>query len=645
MRLFGVFKTTIQLLNRYNFSFSPLHSCRSRPVHRTIFSFSLYQKTLCALCDFHYKSKTKMSSVSVKNFQDDERLHIHLQLSLDPKTPSLSPDGAASKSLVKFTLSRMKTEELKFAIERLRINLNKKQSKKTKSKKAKKQNSETPSLKETEEDLSNEIPIKVLHHGVILDDTVLNETAWVEGALLKVGDQEIPMIYNLPGVKLEKLPQRILEGFPLYPAAEFEFTTQDQCEFYWKTFEKENTDKVKLQISRESVDLDGTFQASSFTPQPDDVGKYLLLACVPKQGEIRGKVEAVVSPWAIAEGPGSCPFEARHEHTKHHAEYSCFRVMTYNILAEVYSDTEFSRDHLFNYCPYDALQMDYRKHLLLKEIIGYKADLLCLQEVDKHIFSSHLLPALSTLGYTGLFMGKARQVSEGCASFVRQDKFRILNSHDIVLSEFLSSDPLCADIWDEVSKVEPLRECIMERSSVLQMTAVERVDQPNRVVCLCNTHLYFHPTACNVRLILAAAALRHIQAVCDAYTLEGKTAAMVFCGDFNSAPHLAVYQLMTSQLVPSDHVDWASAGEEQLLTSLELCQPMNILSACGTPSYTNYTSGFQATLDYVFINADLLEVAKVVPLPSHEEVTANIALPNRVFPSDHLALVCDLKFR
>ena len=71
---------------------------------------------------------------------------------------------------------------------------------------------------------------------------------------------------------------------------------------------------------------------------------------------------------------------------------------------------------------------------------------------------------------------------------------------------------------------------------------------------------------------------------------------------------------------------------------------MNIKSACGTPSYTNYTSGFQATLDYIFIDNDLLEVAKVVPLPTDEEVKANIAIPSRVFPSDHLALVCDLKF-
>ena len=47
-----------------------------------------------------------------------------------------------------------------------------------------------------------------------------------------------------------------------------------------------------------------------------------------------------------------------------------FRVVSYNLLAEVYSDTDFAKEHLFHYCPYEVLEMDYRKHLFLKEIVG-----------------------------------------------------------------------------------------------------------------------------------------------------------------------------------------------------------------------------------------------------------------------------------
>ncbi|GFN89580.1 2',5'-phosphodiesterase 12 [Plakobranchus ocellatus] len=629
-----------------------------------------------------------MSSVSVKNYKDDERLYIDLQL-----TPTLSSasDTSADPISVKFSLNRLKNEELRLAIDRLRLNLSKKQSKKSK----RKSKSNPATTKELDD--CSEIPIEILHNGEVLELTVRNEKAWVDGAYLKVGEEKIPISYNLPGVNVEKLPSIIIEGCPLFPGVQAEFTTSDCCEFFWKTFDVNDLDKVKQQISREAVNLEGTTKSRSFTPQKDDVGKHVLLACIPKRDTISGKTVAVVSPSVVTEGPKHCPFENRQDHTRDHAEHGCFRALTYNLLADIYSQTEYAQEQLFDYCPPEALNMDYRKHLLLKEIVGYKADLLCFQEVDRHIFNSHLFPALSALRYTGLFKSKPGQ-SEGCASFIYNNKFRMIASQDIVLSEYVSSDPACADIWAEVCKVQPLREHTQDRSSILQVTIVENLEQPNHYVCLCNTHLYFHPLAGNVRLILAAAALRHIQSVCDAYQQEGKTTAMVFCGDFNSSPFSGVYQLMCSQMVPNDHADWLSgksqlysgvyqsmcsqmvpndladwlsgksqlysclyqsmfsqmvpndhadwlSGEkEQVLSTLELFQPKSIISACGVPPYTNFTAGFQGTLDYIFVDSDLLEVTKVVPLPSDEEVRANVAIPSSVFPSDHLALICDLRF-
>lgn len=47
-----------------------------------------------------------------------------------------------------------------------------------------------------------------------------------------------------------------------------------------------------------------------------------------------------------------------------------FRVMTYNILADVFADSEFTRTELYPYCAPYALSIDYRKQLLMKEILG-----------------------------------------------------------------------------------------------------------------------------------------------------------------------------------------------------------------------------------------------------------------------------------
>jgi 2',5'-phosphodiesterase len=46
--------------------------------------------------------------------------------------------------------------------------------------------------------------------------------------------------------------------------------------------------------------------------------------------------------------------------------------MSYNILADVFADTEYTRNELYPYCAPYALAIDYRKQLLLKEILGIK---------------------------------------------------------------------------------------------------------------------------------------------------------------------------------------------------------------------------------------------------------------------------------
>ena len=53
--------------------------------------------------------------------------------------------------------------------------------------------------------------------------------------------------------------------------------------------------------------------------------------------------------------------------------------MSYNILADLYADSEVSRTQLFPYCPPYALSIDYRKQLILKELLGefVKQSVLC----------------------------------------------------------------------------------------------------------------------------------------------------------------------------------------------------------------------------------------------------------------------------
>lgn len=115
-----------------------------------------------------------------------------------------------------------------------------------------------------------------------------------------------------------------------------------------------------------------------------------------------GPATEAIGKCEVQAGPGFCPFETRHLFTMDQLEGSKIRVASYNLLADYYADSEDAKTRLFNYCPGYALSIDYRKQLLLKEIMGYNADIFCMQEVDFKIFEGDLLPFLGVKGMTGV---------------------------------------------------------------------------------------------------------------------------------------------------------------------------------------------------------------------------------------------------
>ena len=56
-----------------------------------------------------------------------------------------------------------------------------------------------------------------------------------------------------------------------------------------------------------------------------------------------------------------------------------FRVVTYNILADQYASMEYSKKVLFKHVEPACLDIDYRKQLVLKQLLSYNADIICLQ--------------------------------------------------------------------------------------------------------------------------------------------------------------------------------------------------------------------------------------------------------------------------
>lgn len=57
---------------------------------------------------------------------------------------------------------------------------------------------------------------------------------------------------------------------------------------------------------------------------------------------------------------------------------------------------------------------------------------------------------------------------------------------------------------------------------------------------------------------------------------------------------------------------------------------------------TNYVRGYEGLLDYVWYQPGRLEVERIIPVPPSDQLGGYI--PNKRYPSDHLAVVADLRF-
>ena len=436
---------------------------------------------------------------------------------------------------------------------------------------------------------------------------------------------------------------------------------------------------------RESVSLCPVVSTSFiYWTSEEDSGHSLVLECAPRnqRGE-EGQSVMVASKNALSEFLNS-PMSERHLLTPSHlAEPGQLRVVSYNILANVYATSERARNTLYPYCQASALDQDYRQCLIAREILGYHGDVVCLQEVGSKSFSQFLSPALHQWGYRGCFHAKAGKTAEGEAIFFNSSKFSLVRDEAVVLREFVRESPDCRDILSLHPLV--LTE-LFKRHNILQTLLLQSTELPNSYLLVANTHLYFHPLGDHIRLLQVAVSLKFLETRIWEYRVElggGARIAVVFCGDFNSCPCTAAYSYVLSGSVSRSHPDWqvfratevpqcscdhrglnvihedddgSSWMDQQPVvvpqpatevsgTGLDLSHCLHFSNACGTRHSTNVTLGWTGVIDYIFAGSDWLETLRCVPFPPPEQLTEHVALPSVNFPSDHVALVADLAWR
>ena len=333
-----------------------------------------------------------------------------------------------------------------------------------------------------------------------------------------------------------------------------------------------------------------------------------------------------------------------------------FRVVTYNTLAEIYATQQ-----QYPYCDFWALAWDYRFQNLLREILDASPDVVCLQEIQADHYENHVYAALSEAGYEGVYKQKTRQSMglagkvDGCALFWRRSKFHLVESYSIEFNEVAQRQAT------QVLGLNPRSEegsaflNRLSKDNVAQLVVLEFIQQSrsNRdvnQVCVANTHLYSNKDFPDVKLWQSWQLLQELESFIMS---RGTNLPLIICGDFNSTPDTAVYDLMSRQSVHPGHPDVNVASAEDvpnvLPDAMNITHSFQLGSAYQTvlgdePWVTNFTVNFKGVLDYIWYSAQNLRPMSAAPIPEESQLTRHgEALPSTEYSSDHIMLISDMQ--
>lgn len=556
-----------------------------------------------------------------------------------------------------YTLSRLSTDSVGKTLKRVGLSVSKATTAREgkKPKKGRHQNS------------IEDIPVTLFNkNGEVIDSEVSNLDAWVEGNVLEITDCKFLVEEDTPIVLSASIPSVLMAGFPVVPTLKLEFSDKINSQYKWfkevSNTGNETTQSSDLTPEHSDFETDKEWieigQGFVYVPSVHDIGCVLKLSCKAANSEKEAHSWFnVVTSSCVSAGPGFTPFEARQLYTnKPTDDPSTFRVVSYNILADCYLEDEVTCDMWFGYCPKYALAIDYRQQLLLKEILGYNGDIICLQECGCRLFKNYLNPVMKSKGYTGLAMYKGGVMPEGEAIFFRDSKFSLVSEQHIVIKDSFLSDPCNKDLLQKVEVVPKVLEKLASRTTIAQIVVLHCIDHPQDYICLVNTHLYFRPNASFIRNLQVMTILNLLKQTMVKLDLELKQKStekynigIVFCGDFNSLPESGLVQLMCSGTLEADHPEWVLPEETgQPVANLKMSSyshSFGFQNCCGFPTFTTYTEAFKGVIDYVFASMKSFDVQAVIPMPLAEELQVYTAVPSPVMPSDHVALICELKWR
>ena len=328
-------------------------------------------------------------------------------------------------------------------------------------------------------------------------------------------------------------------------------------------------------------------------------------------------------------------------------EEACFTLLDYNVLCQHYASAR-----MYSYTPSWALSWDYRKDVLKEQLLQSDADIICLQEVETQLFEDYWLGVMTERGYRGIFHAKhrAKRMNEkeakkvdGCATFYKQSKFTLCGKKALEYTQIVLNA-------SRYKKTDDVFNRLQSRDNIGLITILKHIETGQDVL-VANTHLHWDPAYNDVKTVQVGVLLEEIEIIAKNHlnTTEDSTMKqlpMLVCGDFNSQPHSAVYQLLSTGFV-KDHED-IKGRDYGKFTEKGFTHGLHFKSAysnIGEMSFTNFTPSFTDVLDYIWYTPSSLNVRGLLGEMDKEYLNHYVGFPNAHAPSDHIPLMTKFQLK
>ncbi|KNE95645.1 hypothetical protein PSTG_11010 [Puccinia striiformis f. sp. tritici PST-78] len=366
-----------------------------------------------------------------------------------------------------------------------------------------------------------------------------------------------------------------------------------------------------------------------------------------------------------------------------------FTTMCYNILCERYAT-----DRMYGYTPSWALNWEYRKDLILQELMQYGADIICLQEVDVEQYEDFFVQSLKDQGYEGVFYPKSRARTmgseerrhvDGCATFFKTSMFQLIERECVEFNQI--------PMRSESHKTEDMFNRVMTKDNIAVIALLEHRQTGTRQI-VANVHIHWDPEFRDVKLIQTAMLMDQITEISNRFARlpkrtnlnntnnnngynggnnsnssrngsivsapnykNGHQIPTIICGDFNSIPKSGVYEYLSQGKISSSHPDFCSNNygpytDQGIRHDFKLKSAYSHLSSSSSGSneenelpFTNYTPGFKGVIDYIWYSTASLNVIGLLGKIDDLYLSKVVGFPNAHFASDHVPVLAEFKVK